>query len=343
MELEEKVKNLETELNTMKSAGIRTTESKEDLYYKHFVNYLRTGQEIPKEFKTDYPIIAGEAAQGGYLVPPTFYNRIIEKLVEYSPVRQYATVLRTNAREIKIPAENAGITVAWPGEAGTRTHAITDAAFFAQTTITQYPNTALIKVSRQVLNSDTLFDIEAYIVNLVARYIAQSEGTKFVAGDGTNCPTGLTNGDLVTAVETATASTLVADDLISAYYWVPEPYRSRGVWLINDRIQEKIAKFKAGSGEYLMHGYTGAPSPTLLGRPVLSAPDLASAVADSAIVAIFGDLAGYFISDNPNAVMLRLNELYAESGYVGFLFEFYKGGYPIDTQGLRKLKIKATA
>ena len=39
--------------------------------------------------------------------------------------------------------------------------------------------------------------------------------------------------------------------------------------------------------------------------------------------------------------MLRLNELFAAYGYVGFLFEFYKGGYPVDTQGIRQLKIKA--
>ena len=340
MELEEKVKNLEDEVNTLKSAGIRTSENKEDLYYKHFLNYLRTGEKIPDEFKTDYPIISGTDAQGGYLVPPAFYNKIIEKLVEFSPVRQYATVIRTNAREVKIPVENAGITVAWPGEAGERTHAITGSSFFAQVALTQYPQTALLKVSRQLLASETVFNAEDYIANLFARYIAQSEGTKFVSGDGSNCPTGLTHSTLVTAVETNAASTLAADDLISLYYAVPEPYRSRGVWLINDSIQAAIAKFKATSGEYLMHGYSGAPAPTLLGRPIISAPDLASTVADESIVAIFGDLSGYFISDNPNSAMLRLNELYAANGYVGFLFEFYKGGYPVDTQGIRKLKVK---
>jgi HK97 family phage major capsid protein len=56
----------------------------------------------------------------------------------------------------------------------------------------------------------------------------------------------------------------------------------------------------------------------------------------------FGDLQGYWITDNPNVFVLRLDEAYATKGQVGFLFEFLKGGYPVDPQGLRVLKCSAS-
>jgi len=267
---------------------------------------------------------------------------VIQLLAQFSPIRQYATILRTSAFEVQIPKENSGVTCGWPGETGARNDGL-GATPFAQAPLKQYPNTALIKVSRQILNSTTIVNLETFIAGLVARYIAQSEGTKFVSGDGSSCPTGLLNGSLLTRVNTEGVKVITADDFINLFFAVPEPYRSRGVWLMNDAILTAISKMKAATtGEYLLGTLAGRPGMQLLGRPILSAPDLAATyTAGNEEIAIFGDLAGYYISENPNTTMLRLDELYAATGEVGFLFEFLKGGYPADGQGLRVLKVKA--
>lgn len=337
-----KIEAMEKEILRLSAMGLSSVgngENQEDKEYKEaFLNYMIKGGEPPKHKAT---IALGAVGTGGALVIPEFYAQIIQLLAQFSPVRQYATILTTSAYEVLIPKENSGVTCGWPGETGARTEGL-GATPFAQAPLKQYPNTALIKVSRQILNSTAVVNLETFIAGLVARYIAQSEGTKFISGNGTNCPTGLLNGALLTRVETETASTLAADDLISLFFAVPEPYRSRGVWLMNDGILTAISKMKAATtGEYLLGPLANRPGLQLLGRPVLSAPDMAAAVADGAEVAIFGDLAGYFISENPNVTMLRLDELYAASGEVGFLFEFLKGGIPADTQGLRVLKVKS--
>ena len=343
MKLEERVKKLENEVSTLKGASIRTRQSeKKDVHYKAFMNYLRTGKDIPAEFKTDYPIIAGEAAQGGILIPPTFYKKVIEKLVQYSPVRQYATVIRTNAREIKIPVENAGITVAWPGETGTRTHAITDSDFFDQITLTQYSQTALIKVSRQVLSFDDT-GLEDYVVSLMARYMSQSEGTKFIKGDGTEEPIGILHSNILERVETEEAGVVGPDDLIALYYSVPDFYRQKGVWLVNDTIMQELIKLSTGEGSLLLKKLYDPPSRTILGRPIISCPDMPDSIVEGEDLLAFGDLSCYHITENPRWGLIRLEELYAESGLVGFLFEFYKGGYPANTEGLKILKVQASA
>jgi len=338
-----KIEVLEKEVLNLKAMGIGAgggSESQEDKEYKKaFWDYVTKGIEPPSKKAADMNLTTG--TQGGYLIPPDFYAKIIEYLIQFSPIRSYATILPTSAYETLIPKEGKGIDCYWPGETGARTPNDFTGAF-GQVPLKQYPHTALVKISRQMLNSTAIFDLTNFLSGLVARSIAASEGTKFVSGSGTNCPTGLLNGSLLTRVETEVASTLAADDLISLFFAVPEPYRSRGVWLMNDAILATISKMKAATtGEYLLGTLAGRPGFQILGRPVISAPDLAAAVANNAEVAIFGDLSGYFISENPAVTMLRLDELYAANGQVGFLFEFLTGGYPVDAQGLRVLKVKS--
>jgi len=352
-ELKEKIEGLEKQILEMKASGFKGLDQKDEdakKYEAKFWEWAKTGKE-PPELKDYYPINT-TAAQGGYLIPQKLFGKVVEKVAQYSPIRQYAFV-NTVAGDIDVVKENAGIDVAWPGETGTRTEGITSSSLLASKTIKQHPQTALVLVSRKMLASDTIVNLEDFIAGLVGRYVAQSEGTKFVNGTGTNQPFGLLATDttsILTRVTLGTHDTLTFDDVKKAYYSVPSYARSRGVWCMHDDWMLFLSKIKsavtAGAtpvenikwNSYAFGDVIGPEPNTILGRPVISCPDMTSAISTgSEDLMIFGDLQGYWITDNPYVVVQRLDELYAASGKVGFLFEFLKGGYPVDPQGLRVL------
>lgn len=325
-------------------------------YEEKFWDYVKTGKVAP-ELKAAGDPMTMVGATGGYLVPQTLSGQIIKKLAAYSPIRQNATILPVTA-DVDVPVENSGIDVYWPGEAGAITAA--DATnLLAMKKITQHPQTALIKVSRKLLVQNTIVGLEAFLSDLVGRYVAQSEGTKFVKGDGDPEPFGLLAqdgdpaADIVTRVTSASIGALTFADIKTIYYSVPSAYRANAVWLMNDAILQHLTSIRTAEttgttpvekvvwNSYAMGNLVGPEPNTLLGRPVISCPDMDSTFTGNKEPIIFGDLKGYWITDSPNMVVQRLEELYAASGQVGFLFTFLKGGYPVDPQGLRVLKIKA--
>ena len=352
-ELKEKIAAMEKQIVEMTAAGVKgmatTEEKKAEEYRQKFWEYAKTGKEAP-ELKADGDPMTMVGATGGYLVPQTLYSQVIKKLVEYSPIRQYATVIPITA-DMDVVKEGAGITVEWPGETGARTG--TDPAGLLTTKkITQHPQTALIKVSRKLLMQNTIVGLEAFISDIVARYVAQSEGTKFVSGNGTNQPFGLLATDtdpILTRVKVGAVGSLTFDDVKKLYYSVPSPARANGVFCMNDAILQYLASIKSAVttgtapaenivwNSYAMSPIVGPEPNTIFGRPIISCPDMDATYASGDEPILFGDLKGYWITDSPNVLVQRLEELYAASGQVGFLFTFLKGGYPVDPQGLRVL------
>jgi len=351
-EIKEKVEALEKQILEMKASGFKGLDQKDEdakKYETKFWEWVKTGKE-PPEMKTTYYPITTTPAEGGYLIPQKLFGKIVEKLVEYSPIRQYAFV-NTVAGDIDVVKEGSGVVVEWPGETGTRNPSTTENEHLLGTQkIVQHPQTALVLVSRKMLAQDTIVNLEDFISGLVARYVAKSEGTKFILGDGNACPTGLLHSTLLTRVTLGTHDTPTFDDVKKVYYSVPSYARSRGVWCTNDAWMLFLSKIKSAVttgatpvenikwNSYAFGDVIGPEPNTILGRPVISCPDMTSAISSgSEDLMIFGDLQGYWITDNPYVVVQRLGELYAASGKVGFLFEFLKGGYPVDPQGLRVL------
>jgi len=353
-ELKEKIEGLEKQILEMKASGFKGLDQKDEdakKYEAKFWEWAKTGKEPPemKDSTTYYPIKT-DSGEGGYLIPQKLFGKIVEKLAEYSPIRKYAFVNQV-AGDIDVVKEGTGITVEWPGETGTRNaFTTTDERFLTTQKIVQHPQTALIKVSRKMLAQDTIVNLEDFIAGIVARYMAKSEGTKFVSGNGSACPTGLLHSTLLTRVTLGTHDTLTFDDVKKAYYKVPSYARSRGVWCMHDDWMLFLSKIKSAVttgatpvenikwNSYAFGDVIGPEPNTILGRPVISCPDMTSAISSgSEDLMIFGDLQGYWITDNPYVVVQRLDELYAATGQVGFLFEFLKGGYPVDPQGMRVL------
>lgn len=236
----------------------------------------------------------GTATAGGNTVPTSFYDQLVEHLVDTTSVLQAgATVLNTSSGEnIDVPVTTSHGAAAAVAEAGAL--AGTDPAF-AKRTLGAFKFGQLITLSRELVD-DTAVDLMGYVSRAAGRNIGLALGAKLATGAGTTEPwgvitratTGVTGGAGVTGAFTA-------DNLIDLMFSVIGPYRRNGSWLVKDATLGAIRKLKDGSGRYLFDpaATVGAPD-TVLGRPIYTDTNMAG-VALSAKSVAFGDLSTYFV------------------------------------------------
>jgi HK97 family phage major capsid protein len=236
----------------------------------------------------------GTATAGGNTVPITFYDQLVEHLVDTTSVLQAgATVLNTASGEvIEVPVTTSHGAAAAVAEAGAL--AGTDPAF-AKRTLGAFKFGQLITVSRELVD-DTAVDLVGYIARAAGRNIGLALGAKLATGAGTTEPWGvITRATTGVTGGAGVSGAFTADNLIDLMFSVVGPYRVNGSWLVKDATLGGIRKLKDGAGRYLFDPAATVGQPdTLLGRPIYTDANMA-AVALSAKSVAFGDLSAYFV------------------------------------------------
>ena len=272
IERQQRADELERELNLPTSTPLVSkpdnvnreskTGTASEKYNKAFWNQMRnrSTQEVRNILSE------GVDSEGGFLVPETFENTLVQVLDEELVIRQLAHTFTTASNAHKIPVVATRGKAMWTEENA----AITDSdTSFGQKTIGAHKLCALIKVSEELLN-DSAFDLESYFNQEFARRIGEAEEEAFVIGDGSAKPYGIfddSEGGEVGVTATSTV-TITADELIDLYYSLKAPYRKNGVWLLNDSTVNSIRKLKDSNGQYLWQPGLQAGQPgTNLYRP----------------------------------------------------------------------------
>jgi len=257
-------------------------------------------------------LTAGTDTAGGYLLPESFERKIVQKLAQENVIRALATVLPLQS-DHNIPVETSTGSASWIVEGGSFPESDPS---FGKRVLRAYKAGEIVKVSEELL-FDAGFDLEDYLAGLFARNIGTLEEAGFCNGDGVNKPSGfLVNSEL--GVTSASASTIVADEIIELYHSLRRPYRARAVWVMNDSTAMVIRKLKTGDGQYIWQTGLQAGQPDrLLGRPVVISDGMPTIAASAKVIA-FGDLSYYWVADRQGRVLQVLRELYASTGHVGF-------------------------
>lgn len=282
-------------------------------YKAAFWNSMR-GLSTP-EVRNDLKI--GSDPEGGYLVPDEFERTLVEALQEEDIFRKYATIITTSSGDRKIPLVAARGEASWVEEEGK----IPDSDdTFGQITIGAHKLATLIKVSEELLN-DSAFNMESYISRAFAKRIGTKEEEAFIVGDGTGKPIGLLadSGGAELGVTTATATDIKLDEVLDLFYALRAPYRNKAIFMMHDLTVKAIRKLKDANGQYLWQPSIKEATPdTILGRPLVTSVYMPELVAEAKTI-MFGDFSYYWIADRQGRIFRRLNELYAETGQVGFL------------------------
>lgn len=281
------------------------------------------------------------AANGGYTVPQTWADQIVESIKEESPIRTLADVLVTsNGDPINYPVvASAGISAAARAEADPYSEAEDT---FSTVQLGAYDVGVLVKASRELV-ADSKFDIDAFVARRAAQAVGIKEGALFVGGSGSGEPQGVTKATV--GKTTASNSAITADELVDMFHSVSPSYRTNAAWLLNDATVAVIRKLKTGlSGDntYLWQPGLSAGQPdTLLGKPVYPDPHVEAITAD-AVVGVFGDFRRGFLIRDAGAVTVQiLDQLYAANGQVGYIVNRRTDSKIVDANALHTLKMKA--
>ena len=312
--------------------------------FEEFRSFLKSG-EIPTYSKT---LNTGTGSEGGYAVPEEVDRVIDSVLLESSPIRRVANVVRSYTQDYKRLINLRGTAGGWVGE----TDARPDTATPSLAEIT-FPTGELYAcpVSTQWLLDDASFDAEGWLRDEIADVFAQMEGAAFVSGSGTKQPKGFlsvtmsTDDDGVRAfgsleyMETNGSGVIAPDDLLDTLHLLKPAYRANGTWAMNDTTLAAIRKLKDTTNQYFwVPGLRSSESDMLLGHRVLVCPDMLDVAAGAYSVA-FGDFRrGYTIVDR-NSHMLR--DPYTDKPNVKFYATKRVSGMVTNSEAIKVLKIKA--
>lgn len=330
-EIEEKLAALETKLNRPEPPG--KTDAPE---VKAFLNWVRKGELAPDEKKL---LSSDVGPSGGYLIPALVRDRIVEKLIEISPIRSLASNERLTVGDTyEYVIENDVPSAGWTSERATRSETSTGTNPFGVGRIPIEEMYAEPKVTQKLLD-DAGFDVENWLVNRLAKVFAQLEGQAFVSGDGVGKPRGILSHPSVSEVKTGDASTITADSLIEIAESLPEQFDTGARWLMRKATRAVIRKLKDNNGQYLWQPGLGAEPSTLLGYPITITPDMPT-VAANAYPIVFGNIAeGYLIVDKPGIALIR--DVITQKGFVIFYTTRRVGGDVVNPNAILKLKVAA--
>ena len=287
-------------------------------------------------------------SEGGYTVAPdvSFYGRVISAMKLYGGVESAPVTALTTATgaDLPIPTDddtsNVGVLVA---EAGS--HASGTPITLGQTTLKSYLlSSKIVKVSKQLLQ-DSAINWEQFLANKFALRLARGKNAYLTTGTGSSQPQGVqygsTNGR---TCGTGYTTTCAPDDLVRLFHSVDPVYRSAAFarWMFNDAAALIIRLMKDGDGQYLWRPGLEAGQPDrLLGYPVVINPDMPDMAAGVKSV-LFGDFSAYFVRTVAGIEVVRLNELYAANGQVGFMAFLRFDGALVDA-GMHPVKAMTNA
>lgn len=238
----------------------------------------------------------GTASAGGNTVKTSFYDRLIDHLIEVSGIMMAGpTVLNTDSGEdIQIAtttAHSSAVIVAEAAAIGASD------PVFAQRTLKAYKYGILLQLSSELI-TDTSVDLEGYLAMELGRALGNGFGAHAITGSGSGQPTGVvTSATAGVTGATSVVGAFTADNLIDLMFSVIAPYRNSPSchWMLKDSTLGAVRKLKDTAGYYLFSpaATMGAPD-TLLGKPIVTDPNVAAPALGAKSV-IFGDFSRYFV------------------------------------------------
>ena len=275
----------------------------------------------------------------GYFVP-TGFRDVLEQATKYfcplaDPAVSGCTVIETESGQpLPMPTSNDTAQVATiVGEAQPVAEEDITAS---QVVFGAYKlSSGLVKVSIELLQ-DSAFDIDQWLGKRFGERLGRGLEAYFTTGNGSSQPTGL-----LTAIEAsgvnqvvsvgssandgvgAKNNTIGSIDLVNLEHGVDPSYRQNARYMLHDLTLASLQSLLDKYGHPLWTPGMANNAPDMLnGYPYVinqSMPAIGSGVSGGDITMIFGDFSKYIIRKVKDLSVMRLNELYAVNGQVGFV------------------------
>lgn len=339
------------------SMGRQAVELTEDAYtaYKAaFDVYLRRGRNglSDAEFRA---MSVGVDTEGGTLVTPDRTGKLVERLFETSPMRQYAGVQVISTDTLEGLADIDEASFGWVGETATR----------AESNTPQAPQPWRIPVheayskprATQKLLEDANIDVAAWLMKKVADKIGRGQNTGYVTGNGVGRPRGVASYTTAATadgsrawgvfehVASGTNGSFGADPnginkFLSLIHKLKDAYLPNAAFYSNrltlGAMRTLTDASSAGKYVFIPSFVAGMPD-TFLGYPARKLQDMADYTTTDALAAAFGDMQEtYQIVDRLGITVLV--DPYSAKPYVEFYARARTGGDVLNFESMKFLK-----
>ncbi len=325
-----------------------------DEYAQTFENYLRRGDRNFTDVERR-ALSVGTDPQGGYVVTPDLTGRMVERMFETSPMRQYASVQAISTDTLEGVSDLDEASFGWVSELGTRSDSNTPNVP-APWRIPVHEAYSKPKASQKLLE-DANIDVVAWLGKKVGDKIGRGFNTAFVTGTGIGRPRGFAS---YTTAATADASRAWGtfehvgtgsngsfgtdpngvQKLLTMIHKLKDGYTVRAAFYMNRTtlggVRQLTDASSAGKFVFIPSFIAGQPD-TLLGYPVRKLQDMDDYTTTAALAVAFGDMQEtYQIVDRLGITVLV--DPYTDKPYVVFYTRARVGGDVLNFDSMKFLK-----
>lgn len=321
--------------------GMNPQGHQNDEVGRAFDMYLRSGGKL-----VDQSLIARAQSEasgpaGGYFVPDTFRDKLVEKKKAFGGLAQAAENITTATGAPLVWMTNDDVLTTEAGIVGENVANTFGADFtFGRNALGAYkydtsgatsqgsPAAKWLLVPWELLQ-DSNYDLQGFIARKFAERIARKSAVDFISGSGVNEPVGIisTMGALTNSGITITSATAgpTYSELVDIEHSLDIAYREGASWLMNDKTLSLIEKLQDLNGRPLVWNANdalgaGRQNKTLNGYPIVIDNAMPDLLTGSTKGLVFGDLKqAYVVRTIKDFTLVTANELFAGSGQVGFL------------------------
>lgn len=282
-------------------------------------------------------------AEGGYTVATEYYRELTQAMKAFGGIRELATTIQTGTgAQMNFPTADA---TSEEGEIVGQNGPVSGGdTTFDNISLDVYKYSSKKIALPFELIQDSMFDIEAYVNQLLALRLGRITDKHFTVGTGVGQPKGLVAASSAGKTgATGQTATVTYEDLVDLEHSVDPIYRAGpGVgYLMNDDTVKVLRKIKDLDGRPIfVPGYEssapgGAPD-RLLGRPIYISQAVAKMAANAKSI-LFGDFKRYMIREVMDLTLFRMADSnFILNGQIGFVAFNRQGGNLIDVGGAVK-------
>jgi HK97 family phage major capsid protein len=324
---EKAIQELEKKLARPEPTEVKSSEQKlaERQAFLNFALNGKSGESktfSPRETKV---LSVSDNTTGGDFAMPEVLGGMLRAQIELSPWRQNATVRQTSKEAVKLRKEIQTGSYGWTGEQSTRSE--TQNPRYGWELVPVHELYAMIDITRWDLE-DADFNWESELSYQGSKQFAVAESAAFHSGNGVGKPFGF--------IDVPTTSTLgndvfTGDDLIEMVAALKTAYHANAKWYMRRATIAEARKLKGTTNDHYLWqpGLNGGTPASILGFPIVEAPDMAALGSVTKPIA-FGDFRSHYtVVDRIDMQVQRDDITQAATGAVRFWFRRRVGGQAV--------------
>lgn len=232
LEREEKINNME-----IKKIEDKKELTQEEKDVKVFANFIRNAVNgtLRNEETSSTQLTKGD---NGSIIPKTIAKKVIDKVIEISPL--YASATRYDAKgTLAVPKYDNTTDDVTVGYATEFDELVSHSGKFATVELTGFLIGALTKISKSLLNNND-FNLTEYVINKMAEKFKLFYEGEMLNGTS-NKISGIVGSYDSTNMKVVLAnkSSVTADELIDIQEAVPDAFQSKAYWIMNRDTRKK--------------------------------------------------------------------------------------------------------